>query len=131
MTTPLERLDSLDMSERHAFLAFFAGARSDLTVFVSGNTGKEVAPKFGKAECEEVPFREFWQHKLPALGLTTFEEGPPKPALGAVAGSTFTEVRIGVTEDGSAAREAWWRRLDQRSQVLSDLVEMDQENGLL
>lgn len=131
MTTPLERLDSLDARERGAFLAFFAGARPDLTVFVSGRTGLEMAPKFGKAECEWVPFREFWQHKLPALGLTTFEEGPPKPALGAVAGSTFTEVRIGVTKDGSEAREAWWRRVNERSEALSHLIEMDQENGLL
>lgn len=127
MMTPLERLDSLDISERHAFLAFFAGVRSDLIVLVSGDTGREIAPKFGKAECEEVPFREFWQHKLPALGLTSFEEGPPKPALGAVAGSTFTEVRIGVTKDGSEAREAWWRRHDQRAEALSDLAALDGE----
>lgn len=105
--------DNLTHREEGAFLAFFAGARSKLMCFVRGDTGEAMAPSFGKAECEWVPFRETWQVKFPALGLTTFEESDPRPALGMVPGSTFTEIHIGVTDFGRAVREAYWQDLHE------------------
>ena len=107
--TPLEKLNSLPQQKQRAFLAFFAGAWGDLQVCVRGDTGEEMPPFFGKAECEWVPFREFWQYELPAMGFTTFEESEPRPARGMVPGSTFTTVHIRVTDEGHAAREAYWK----------------------
>jgi hypothetical protein len=111
--TDLTAFDALSHSEQSAFLALFAGARGNLFVAVRGDTGEEMAPSFGKAECEWVPFRPTWQEKFPALGWTTFEESEPKPALGMVKGSTYTEVQIHVTHLGRAVREAYWARLDE------------------
>lgn len=115
---PPSKLDSLSQKEIRAFIAFFGGARRELTVFVPGDTGLEMPPMFGKAECNWVPFREFWQEKLPALGLTTFSETAASPALGMVDGSTFTKVKIDVTAEGQEACDAYWaaRTLNQTAQ---------------
>ena len=122
--TPLEKLDSLEVIEQNAFLAFFAGACGSLRVFRRGDTGEEIRPSFGKAECEWVPFREFWQKRLVALGFVEFEESEPRPAFGMVAGSTFTDVTIRITDEGYAAREAYWeethKRIDQLAKQWRD-----------
>jgi hypothetical protein len=107
--TPLERLNSLERDERTAFLAFFAGGRSELRGSWSADTGKEHAPLFGKAECEWVSF-DLWRLKLPGLRLTQYEEGPRKTALGMTPGSVVWPIYITVTEDGRAAREAYWSK---------------------
>ena len=106
--TPLEKLKMLDHQEQLAFLAFFAGAQHNLTAFVRGDTGEQMGVSFGKAECEWVPFREFWQDKLPALGFVIFTEGEPRPARGMVEGSTLTKINITPTDEGRAARDAYW-----------------------
>lgn len=102
---------NLTRAEATAFLAFFGGARGNLTAFARGDTGEELV-NFGKAECEWVPFRQTWQVKFPALGLTTFKEGERRPAQGMVPGSTFTEIEIRATDFGRAVREAFWRRVN-------------------
>lgn len=112
--TDLTAFDALSPDEQSAFLALFAGARGNLFVAVRGDTNEEIAPSFGKAECEWVPFRPTWQEKFPSLGWTTFEESEPKPALGMVPGSTYTDVTIHVTHLGHEVRNAVWRRLDER-----------------
>jgi hypothetical protein len=107
--TPLEKLQSLDGREQTAFLALFAGARGSLQLMY-----REVdmvlhrTPSFGKAECECVPFHDFWRDKLPALGFTTYEESEPFPLPGAVPGHVGTRVLISVTDEGRAASEAYW-----------------------
>lgn len=109
--TPLEKLNSLDRDKHSAFLAFCTSqARGDVVSF----NGK--CPHFGKAECQWLDdWREFWERELPALGFTTFAEGEPKPALGMVAGSTFTEIQIHITAEGWEAREAYWAAFRDRS----------------
>jgi hypothetical protein len=107
--------DNLTRQERTAFLALFAGAWRCLRVFKNETTGKEQPVCFGKAECEWVPFRETWQHRFPRLGLTTFVESAPKPALGMAPGWVWTEVHIGVTEFGHNVREAFRNGLNTAS----------------
>lgn len=102
---------NLTREEASAFLALFGGAWSNLRCFRKP-TGEEWPVSFGKAECEWVPFRETWQHRFPALGLTTFEESEPKPALGMVEGSTWTEIHIGVTDFGRGVRDAFWNTVN-------------------
>ncbi|WP_068090969.1 hypothetical protein [Novosphingobium rosa] len=108
----LTQFDALPQNEQVAFLAFFAGARGNLQVSRRGDTGEEFVG-FGKAECEWVPFREFWQHKLPALGWTTFQESEPSEARGMLPGSTFTRVQIRATDLGRSIRDGYWERFRQ------------------
>lgn len=107
--TPLEKLNSLDEKEQDAFLAFFAGARGNLFGSRRGDTGEEMKPKFGKAECEWVSdWRDFWGRKLVELGFVTFKQTNHKPALGMVPGSTCWDIQIRVTDEGWQAREDYW-----------------------
>jgi hypothetical protein len=107
--TPLEELNTLTRTERTAFLAFFAGARSNLFGSRCGDTGQERPPSFGKAECEWVDdWRDFWGRKLVELGFVTFEETEPREAKGMIAGSTCWDIYIRVTEKGFQAREDYW-----------------------
>lgn len=99
--------ETMTREERTAFNAFFRGARSRIQIAVRGDTGEMIRPSFGKAECEWVPFYETWRDKFPALGLTTFEETEPKPALGMADGSTITYATITVTDAGFDAYEAY------------------------
>lgn len=109
--TPLDRLKSLDYRKQRAFLALFAGARTDWQT----RSDTDAMPFTGKSECEWIkPWRAFWQDELPALGLVTFTESAPFPTPGAIYDSGTT-ITIGVTDDGRAAREAWWA--DWRAKV--------------
>lgn len=106
--TPLERLMSLSRQEQGAFLALFAGGRTELQGFWRSDTEEEMMPSFGKAECEWVDFRKVWCGKLPGLRLIQIEEGPRKCALGSFPGSAVWPITITITEDGWSAREAYW-----------------------
>jgi hypothetical protein len=107
--TPLEKLKSLTRQEQTAFIALFAGARMPIQLmYREADMKLHHDPKFGKAECEWVPFFEFWRDKLPALGLATYEEGAPFPLPGAIAGHVGTRVNIIPTDEGIEAREAYW-----------------------
>lgn len=109
--TPYERFLSLSQREQRAFLAFFAGARSELqAMYRESDMTLHRTPSFGKAECEWPPFHETWRDKLPALGLTTYEESAPFPLPGAIPSHVGTRIVIGVTEDGHLARDAYWTR---------------------
>lgn len=102
-------IDSLDRDERSAFLALFAGARSELTSFNGG------CPTFGKAECEWVKdWLDFYRDRLAAQGLVAFQLGEARPALGMGPPNTFRDVLIAPTDMGYLVREAWWDRLNQR-----------------
>lgn len=107
--TPLERLESLTQQEQGAFIALFHGGRGSLQGSWRADTGKEVAPSFGKAECEWPDF-SLWRSKLPGLRLTTYEEGPRQCALGVSPGSVVWDILISVTEDGREAYEAYCDR---------------------
>lgn len=96
-------LKALPRDERHAYLAFFAGAFGNLTVF-----SDRAIPHFGKYECEIEEWRKLFGETLVKAGFVTFEEGEPMPALGARPGVTFTKVSIRVTELGWQVCEAWW-----------------------
>ena len=110
--TPLEKFDSLDRREQTAFRAFFAGARHEFQVmYRESDMTLHHTPSFGKAECEWVPFHEFWRDKLPALGFTTYDETAPFPLPGAIPGHVGTRVTIGVTDEGRAAIHAVRERL--------------------
>lgn len=107
--TPLDKLNTLDRTERNAFLAFFAGARGTMQGSRRGDTGEEIKPFFGKAECGWVDdWRDFWGRKLVELGFVTFEEGDPTPALGMVQGSVCWTIEIRATDEGLQAREDYW-----------------------
>lgn len=109
--TDLDRFDALDQVKQRAFLGLFAGARSRLQVAWRGDTGEELAPSFGKAECEWVDdWRDFYGRELPGLGWLIFTESEKRPALGMCPGSFVATVEIEVTEAGAAVREAWWAR---------------------
>lgn len=110
--TPLEKLEGLDRTKRHAFLALFAGARMPIQV-LTGPDGKEWPVMFGKAECEWVDdWRDFYGRELGELGFATFSETEPRRALGAAPGSMWTHVTITITEEGWLAREAYWNRVN-------------------
>jgi hypothetical protein len=104
--TPLERLESLTKKERRAFIALFYGGRGSLQGSWRADTEKEIAPSFGKAECEWVDF-SLWRSKLPGLRLTTYEEGHRRCALGMSPGSVVWDISIGVTDDGLEAYEEY------------------------
>lgn len=107
--TPLDRLETLDRTKQHAFLALFAGARHTVQVSRRGDTGEIIPPSWGKAECGWVDdWQDFYGRELPQLGLIEFFEEEPRPAPGMVAGSTCWNVSVIITEDGRAAREAYW-----------------------
>lgn len=107
--TPLDRLYSLERTKQRAFLALFAGARHTVQVTRRGDTGEVCPPSWGKAECGWVDdWHDFYARELPELGLSEFVEEEPRPALGMVAGSTCWNVTVIITEDGWAAREAYW-----------------------
>jgi hypothetical protein len=108
-TTGLAKLDSFDRVKLSAFLGLFAGARMPWTT----RSDTDAMPFTGKHECQQVqPWRAFWQHELPALGLVTFGESLPYPTPGATFDSA-TEIWITPTDEGRAAREAWWSRARQ------------------
>lgn len=109
--TPLERLESLTRQEQSAFLALFAGARGTLQGAWRADTQTIVPITFGKAECGWVDF-DFWRFKLPGLRLTTYEEGPRRCALGMAPGSVVWPIHIEATDDGRAARKAYWNAHD-------------------
>lgn len=111
---PLEKLESLARTKKLAFLGLFAGARMSIHVFTRPD-GKEFPVKFGKTECELIDdWRDFYKRELPSLGLTTFTETEPRPALGMSPGSTFTLVTVGITDEGWQAREAYWEKAHYR-----------------
>ncbi len=106
----LAYLDSLQATERRAYLGLFAGARGTLTVF-----SDQKAPSFGKAECEWVEdWRDFYLDRLVKAGFLTFTETEPKPARGGHPGVTWTTVELQVTQLGWDVREAWWDRLNAK-----------------
>lgn len=97
-------LRDLTDTERHAFMAWFAGGNTHVTKYANRDL-----VFFGKAECEWVPF-DFWLTKLPALGLITITEERRGIAKGAIGQPEFVEYEITATDDGFDAREAWWNR---------------------
>lgn len=111
--TPLEKLDALPLREQGAFLALFSGAFAEVIVTRNSVTGEQGHPFFGKAECEWVPFEEFWLQKLPALGFVTVESTDWRPALGMAPGWTYAYHTFTVTEEGLAARDAYWKSVHE------------------
>ena len=117
--TPLQKLRTLTLTEQTAFVALFAGARLTAQVAKVGNIpsgtrlpGEVIAPSWGKAECGWVDdWHDFYSRKLPELGLTTWHEEEPRPALGMAEGSTCWNVSIGITDEGHDARDAYWDAL--------------------
>lgn len=105
--TPLERLKSLTRQEQRAFIALFHGGRGSLQGSWRADTGEELAPSFGKAECERPDF-DLWRFTLPGLRLTTYKEGPRVCALGMSPGSVVWDILIGITDDGIKACEGYF-----------------------
>lgn len=114
-TDALERLNALPRDKRSAFLALFAGAHREISIFISPEGLKE-RPFFGKAECEWVEdWEDFYTRELPALGWIKFIPTEPKPALGMKPGWTYINAVIEITEDGWNARESFWRSVNERA----------------
>lgn len=117
-------IDSLDVTERRAFLGLFAGARFPWTIYDNGKP-----PFIGKAECEWVEdWRDFYAHRLPAAGLFSWSEGESGPALGMIRKPdgemhTWTRIDCGPTELGRLVREAWWARWKERVDALAEAEE--------
>lgn len=108
----LGKLNSLSRDKRTAFLAFCASHGRHINLAsIDGRDGRLRYPDFGKAECGWIDDpRDFWTRELPALGLVECEETEPKPALGMAPGSVCWRVEVSVTDEGRAAREAYWAK---------------------
>lgn len=117
-------IDALPHVERTAFLGLFAGARFPWTIYDDGR-----APFIGKAECEWVEdWRGFYAERLPAVDLFFWEEGETGDALGMVRKPNgeyhkWTKINCGPTSRGWAVRDAWWDRLNTRSERLANTAE--------
>lgn len=115
ITEGLTYLDSLDHTERTAFLGLFAGARFPWTIYDNGQ-----GPFIGKYECERVEdWRGFYSERLPAAGLFHWSEVESGPALGMIRKAngdyhTWARVDCGPTDLGWHVREAWWDRLNAK-----------------
>lgn len=113
LPTPLERLESLDRNKQTAFLALCAAPRRNCQAARSSE--REYLPDFGKAECGWIDdWRDFYQRELVALGLINLHEGMPRPAIGMHPGSVCWDVSIGITEDGIAARDAYYASIREK-----------------
>lgn len=108
--TPLQKLRNLPRDKQRAFLALFAGARTHITIY-RHKDGTVKRPKWGKAECEWVEdWQAFYFRELVDLGFMKPEKLHTFTALGMGNGTDWTgeEWEMQITDDGFAAREAWW-----------------------
>jgi hypothetical protein len=120
--SPLEKLDALDRTKQSAFLGLFAGASGQWHT----RSDTDAMPFTGKHECQQVePWRDFWQRELVDLGFITFEESEPFPTPGAIFDSS-TIITIGVTDEGRAAREAYWDRVNDRPKEQGMTLQQDE-----
>lgn len=103
----VSKVSDLPPTEQRAFLAWFAGGRSEVVKY-DGRPGVFM----GKAECEWVDFEDFWLRWLPELGWITVTEVDRYTAKGMVGHPEAVRYKIEATEAGWDAREAWWRNRD-------------------
>lgn len=106
--------DALSQKEQRAWQAWFAGALQHVTQYED-----EPASVFmGKAECQWVPFDEFWLGKVIDLGWMTAEIQRTGIAKGKTGQPKFTEFRFWPTELGFDIHDAelarWRRQVDEQ-----------------
>lgn len=106
----LKDYDGLTSSERSAWDAWFNGGRSNATQYES----MPDAVFMGKAECEWVPFTDFWLKKLPELGWVKPEIIRTYVAKGMVGQPKANEYFLQITELGCAVRKAELARYFKR-----------------
>ncbi len=109
--TPIQRLNALSRKKQTAFLALFAGAFNSIHIYRHKDGRAPLRPFWGKAECEWVEdWQDFYFREVVDLGFMKPEKAKEGPALGIGNGKewTFEIWDMWVTEDGFAAREAYW-----------------------
>lgn len=98
--------DELTRVEQRAFIAWFAGGNSYVTKY-----GERKHVFFGKSECEQVDFEEFWLRKLPGIGWVEVEIERKFIAVGMVGEPNAVEYHLICTESGHDVRDAYWERV--------------------
>lgn len=98
----LKDYDALDRSERAAWRAWFNGGLQNVVQYQN----KPDNVFMGKAECEWVPFSDFWLGKVIDLGWMTAEVQDEYTAIGAVGQPKAVEYLLWPTELGFDVREA-------------------------
>jgi len=98
--------DKLERLEQRAFLGWFAGGKTRLKQYQN----EKDSVNFGKYECEQVSFNDFWLGKLKTLGWITVEEVRRYIAIGHVDRPEVIEFKILSTDKGREVREAYWNR---------------------
>lgn len=94
----------LSQVERTAFLAWFRGGLDEVTEYA--NRPNEVF--WGKHECQQVAFREFWLKKMVVFGWFTVERVNCGTAKGMVGAPEFVTYKFHVTEVGWDALKAYY-----------------------
>lgn len=112
--TDLTDFDALSKDEQRAFEAWFAGGLQHVTQYADEPAGVFM----GKAECQWVPFDEFWLGKLVDLGWMTAEVKRTGTAKGKIGQPKFTEFRLWPTELGFDIHDAllvrWKEQVEAR-----------------
>jgi len=106
----LKDYDSFTSTERSAWDAWFNGGRCNVTQYES----MPDAVFMGKAECEWVPFTDFWLEKLSKLGWVKPEIMRTYIAKGMVGQPNANEYFLQITELGCAVRKAELERYFKR-----------------
>ena len=106
----MSNFDALSRKEQRAWTAWFNGALQHVTQYES----KPDDVFMGKAECEWVPFSEFWLGKVIDLGWMTAEVKGTGVAKGMIGKPKYTEYRLWPTRLGFDIREAELERWKER-----------------
>lgn len=106
----LAEYDSLAKDERTAWDAWFNGGNKNVSQFMN----KPDDVHFGKAECQWVPFTEFWLKKLKELGWLDIKITKEGIAIGAAGKPKYIKYQLSVTEKGWDVREATLARCRER-----------------
>ena len=113
-----EYVADLPRDERHAFLGWFAGGSSEVIKY---DNSKDVF--WGKSECEEVPFADFWLGKMLRLGWFDVKIISSGIAKGAIGAPRFCVYKFSPTILGIAAREKYFEDSEKKSEEKDEEME--------
>ncbi len=116
--------DGLERPEQTAWLALFSAQTCRATKYGdTWNTGC----LFGKAECGWVDFEKVWLGKFVDFGWLEIVEVRRFKALGIPGQPESAEYEFKATQNGGDVREAYWERLESRSEnAIGDGVALPQ-----
>ena len=103
----LSSFDALSRKEQNAWVAWFNGGKQHVTQYEN----KPNSISMGKAECEWVPFQDFWLDKIVGdFKWMTAELEKEGVAIGAKGKPKYKKYRLWPTELGFDIREAELQR---------------------